>query len=430
MMMTRIVAHGVVAAFLLAVAACSGEASSSDGDGGSGDGGSGEGEGGAGTGSAQATSSAGTGSAGTSSAGTGGAGTGGAGTGGAGTGGSGTGGSACNDMCPAPNGIEVECKSRFMYGVNYAWNNFSADFGGISMWQQKGVSSDPGVHAQKLADMRAHGASVIRWWVFPDFRSDGITFDGNENPTGLGGTAVADIQKALELAEQADVYLMLCLFSFDAFRPSEDVSGLWVPGITPMVTSDAKRAMLMENVVRPLAKAAAASPHKARLAAWDVINEPEWAMSGDSPYGDSDYDPNPELASVTHAQMETFVADTIKVLRQETSALMTVGGAAMKWSRAWSAVDIDFYQFHIYDWVNQYWPYSMSPADYGVDDKPVVMGEFPLAGLSGVSYGDMVNSWYQNGYAGAMGWQYIEASPSQLDSVKAFADSKPCETSY
>jgi hypothetical protein len=346
-------------------------------------------------------------------------------------GGKGAGGECGPDMCPAPNGgVDYACKSRFMYGVNYAWNNFGGDFGGIGQWQQQGVAASAETHAAKMADMRAHGAGVLRWWVFPDFRGDGIDFDQSENPTGLGGTAVADVQKALELAEKADVYLMLCIFSFDAFRPSEDVSGIWTPGITPMVKTPAKRQMLLENVVRPLAKAAEASPHKDRLIAWDVINEPEWAIVGPSPYGDPDYDPISDLAPVSHQEMEDFVAGTISVLREESGAMITVGSAAMKWAKAWSTVDIDFYQFHIYDWVNQYWPYTMSPADFGVDDKPVVMGEFPLGGLSGAPYGQMLESFYANGYAGALGWQYIEASGQQLDDMKAFSDGKACETHY
>ena len=186
----------------------------------------------------------------------------------------------------------------------------------------------------------------------------------------------------------------------------------------------------MDNVVRPLAKLVARSRHANRLLAWDVINEPEWAMIGDSPYGDPDYDPNPELSTVTHAQMEALVAESIAALRQESSALVTVGGAAMKWAHAWSNVDIDFYQFHIYDWINPYWPYSDSPADFGVDDRPVVMGEFPLAGLEGVPYETMLSSWYQNGYAGALGWQFIEAASQELDQVQGFASTHACETQY
>ena len=43
---------------------------------------------------------------------------------------------------------------------------------------------------------------------------------------------------------------------------------------------------------------------------------------------------------------------------------------------------------------------------------------------------DLVESWYGNGYAGAMGWHYDEASSQELDAMKAFADGQVCETRY
>ncbi len=151
-----------------------------------------------------------------------------------------------------------------------------------------------------------------------------------------------------------------------------------------MVKDTTKRGKLLENVIRPLARAAEQSPYRHRLLAWDVINEPEWAISGSDPYGDPSFDASPDLQPVSHAQMESFISATLNVLHQESSALTTVGGAAIKWGQAWAHVDIDFYQFHIYDWVNQWYPYNLSPSDFGVDDRPVVMGEFPINGLSGV----------------------------------------------
>jgi hypothetical protein len=317
-----------------------------------------------------------------------------------------------------------------MYGINYAWHSFGADFGGIPQWNQPGVSANVAVHETKLADMKAHGVSVIRWWVLPDFRSAAVTFGANDTPSGLGGSTLADLDKALELAAKHDVYLMLCLFSFDGFRPTGDDAGILVRGMKPIAIDAAKRQALMNNVVRPFARAAEASPHRARLVAWDVINEPEWAITGPSPYGDEAYDPNDDLEALTHAQMETFIGDTITALRAESSAMVTVGGAAMKWKKAWSRTDVDFYQFHTYDWVNAYWPYDRSPADYAVNDKPVVMGEFPAAGLSGVDYGTLLSSFYATGYSGALGWHYAEATPQELDAVKAFGDSHACETRY
>jgi hypothetical protein len=382
--------------------------------------------------------SGGQGTGGSNTGGSGNSGTGGSGTGGdggtstGGSGGSSTGGSgggSCTDVCAAANGIEWDCKKRFLYGVNYAWDVFSGDFGGISEWGQAGVAANAAKHDANLKKMRANGSSVIRWWMFPDFRGDGVTLDGSETPTGLGGTAVADIAKALELADAADVYVMLTLFSFDNFAPSEDVSGIWTPGLSNIVRDDAKRAALLDKVVKPVAQAVKQSPYAKRMIAWDVINEPEWAMTGTDPYGDPAFESNPGIDPVTFPEMETFLKETIVVLRAESDALVSVGSAAVKWKNAWSTLDQDFYQFHIYDWVNDYWPYDTPATDYGLD-KPIVMGEMPMGSLSGVPYGTVLAGFWDKGYAGAMSWQFNEAGDPDLALVKAFADTHACETSY
>ncbi len=422
------------AAVLLAVAcsstttsepgAAAGAPASDAGDAASG-GSSGDGSAGAG-GTAGAVATGGSAGAG----GTAGAGATGGSAGAAGSGAGGSAGSPCDDPCPAPNGgVTWQCKKRFLYGVNYAWNVFGGDFGGVPQWGQHGVSNNAGAVSADLADMRAHGAGTIRWWMFPDFRGAGVTFDASDTPTGLGGTAVADIDKALELAEQNDVYLMLTLFSFDAFKPTGDVSGIRVPGIAPMVTDDARRAALMQ-VVRQVAQTVEASPYAHRMMAWDVINEPEWAISGTDPYADPAFTPDASsLQTVTFSQMETFVKDAISALRGESSALVTVGGAAAKWARDWSQVDVDFYSLHIYDWVDQYWPYSDPPGTYGLS-KPIVMQEMAFDGLSGTPYGTVVQSFWDTGYAGAMPWMWTEASAANKSAFKAFADQHGCETVY
>jgi hypothetical protein len=340
---------------------------------------------------------------------------------------------SCADSCPHRSGVDWSCKLRFMYGLNYAWHHFGADFGGNAAWSQPGVSGNPKVESE-LAQLSSSGVSVLRWWMFPDFRGDGVTFDAADTPTGLGGTFSADLDRALQLAEDYDLYLMLTPFSFDNFRPTKSDNGRRARGIRAIILDPQKRAALLERVVRPLARAAAASPHARRVIAWDVINEPEWAIKGESLYGgDPDFDPNPELESISHGEMEAFLRDVIAVLRAESEALISVGATAIKWRHAWSKLDVDFHQFHTYDWVNMYWPYDRSPAEYGISDKPVVMGEFPARGLSNVSYATMVDSWFSGGYAGALAWSYSDAmfgGPAVLPEVKRFAERHACETRY
>jgi hypothetical protein len=358
----------------------------------------------------------------------GGGGSGGGGSGGkagSSTGGSPTGGSggACTgDTCAFSAGVTWQCRKRFMYGVNFAWQSFGGDFGGYG--DQRGVSQNTSAINTKLQNWASNGVNVIRWWVWPDFRGNGVTFSGT-NPTGLGGTALADLEAALTLANQHDVYLMLNLFSFDGFKTSVPKANMSV-----FATDAARRQALVDNVIRPFARAAQASPNSRRLIAWDLINEPEWAITGAGINGDQAFDPQDDMQTVTHAQMQTLLSDVITGLRAESSALITVGAAAMKWKNAWLGLDLDFYQFHIYDWVHTGgWPYNRTPTQYGVNGKPVVMGEFPPSGVGGANYRTLVDYWYGNGYAGALPWQ---DGTYMIDfaNVKSFADAHACETQY
>ena len=54
------------------------------------------------------------------------------------------------------------------------------------------------------------------------------------------------------------------------------------------------------------------------------------------------------------------------------------------------------------------------------------------ARLTGVSYDKLLQSWFGNGYAGALGWAYTDAMFNSGDygPVKAFADAHTCETRY
>lgn len=339
------------------------------------------------------------------------------------------------DECPFEGGLTHLCKKRFSLGINYAWRDFAADFGGLAAWSLGGVSQNSADYAADLADMSNKGAQTVRWWMFPDFRGDGVTFDQNDNPTGISSQAVSDIQMALDLAEAQDVYLVFTIFSFDNFRPTRTEVDINVRGMSAMVRDSGRRTTLVENLVRPVAEAVRASENSHRLLGWDVINEPEWAVAatGAAPSG-QDFDPNPELDAITLDEMKALINESGAVLKEVTpDALLSVGWAAAKWSWAFSDVSIvDFHQPHIYAWVNDYWPYTSSPSELGYSGKPTVMGEFYLESMpfgSGPSYSDIVTSWYESGYAGAWSWQYNENAAS-LGLTEAFADAQGCSVRF
>ena len=386
----------------------------------------------------------------------------GSGSGGSGSGGTATGGSSASggstgtcatstDTCPAPKGgVTVNCKKRFTYGVNYAWSSFAGDFGGIPTWSQKGVAADKAARTTDLTDMKNNGVDVVRWWMFPDLGGDGVKLDSSKTPSGIGSTVVADINAALDIAAQLDLHIKLTLFSFDSFWNEFTDNGITFPSLQPIATDSIKRAALIKNVVIPIAQAVEASPNKDRMVAWDVINEPEWSIAaGSDPYGDQAFDPTTSgsngktMATVIFAQMETLVKDVVTALHGASSAQVTVGSAAVKWGKAWSHVGLDFYDFHWYGWVDQYFPHTKTPTDYKVDDKPVVVGEFPLnpssdstgQSFGGIAYGKLVDDFLAAGYAGVQGWAFSETSTafswaSGKANVKTWADAHPCFTHY
>ena len=336
----------------------------------------------------------------------------------------------CAASCDFAGGIAVGCARRFQYGVNYAWNHFGADFGGAGTTSGGSVSRDcAGKVAADLADMRASGADVVRWWVWPNLRVNAVNFDAAGTPLGLAGSVLDDLEAALALAARSDLHVQLCIFSFDNFKPGTAS----IHGLQPIVTDAGKRAALIEQVVRPFVRAANASPNWDRVVSWDVMNEPEWAISGSNPYGDPAYTPQTNLQLVTHAQMEAFVGEMIAAIRAESPLPVTVGSAGAKWPKAWSNVPVDFYTIHLYDWLNAQYPYSSAPADLGYVGKAVVVGEFPLGGLTGVPYPQLLASLYGNGYAGAMAWSVTDTSfnwPANKSSVKNFADSAGCTARF
>lgn len=339
----------------------------------------------------------------------------------AGMAGSGAGGTPCT---PPTSGVMIDGVSRFQYGINYAWGTFASDFGNMT----RGVAATKAARLTSMMDMKAHGVDAVRWWVFPNFTGGGVSFDSSGSPTGLVGSTLADITAALDDAAQAGIHIQFTLFSFDNFKTAT----MPQHNLAPIISSPTMLAALINNVVVPFVNQVNASPNKDRVSSWDVINEPEWAIAATPTDGsDQAFTPQTTVTTVTYPVMKAFVQAVVDALHGASDKPVTVGGAAIKWAKAWAGVG-DFYTFHMYDWVNMSFPYTKSLASYGVTDKPVVLGEFPIQGLTGppaVSYATLVNTFYQLGYAGVMAWSFNDPkfpwSPNNMN-VQSFATTHPC----
>jgi hypothetical protein len=67
---------------------------------------------------------------------------------------------------------------------------------------------------------------------------------------------------------------------------------------------------------------------------------------------------------------------------------------------------LDFYNLHYYDWMRLYFgsPFEHSPADYGMDHKPCIIGETPARGSASQSIADDYRNAFAKGWQGIMPW--------------------------
>jgi|GEM_PF-2230064 len=321
-------------------------------------------------------------------------------------------------------------RTSFEVGINYGWREVGADFGGNSTWEKLSISQDPEPFRRDFENLKAKGISLVRWWVFSHLRGDAIQFDASGTPVGLSNLTLLDLQMALRIAEENDIQIMFCLFSFDSFE-AKTIFDVYQRSLKPVVIDFQRRQALMNNVIGPFARAVEQSPYRRGFHSWDIINEPEDAMMGpnkyrcesplcqraDSAWGGDQFAPRSSIGlegAMTHDQMETFIQDTYGVLRRENpDSLITLGSVSAKYIHAWKNIDVDFYQFHTYPHFNDFWPYFLSPEELGLGDKPVLIGEYPIGGMEGLHPAGqfkMLTTFFNQGFMGALAWDYDSES--------------------
>lgn len=334
---------------------------------------------------------------------------------------------------PASTLVPWRCGSWFLSGVNIPWHNgaYGADFGTVEEWGNY-HAYDPAATAQIFANLHAAGVNTVRWWVFTDGRGapefDSVSGGG---VTGFDTDFLSSIDSAVTLAEQYDIYLVFNLWDFGMLDDENPDAGEHAGGHTDLIVETAKRQSFINNALIPMLNHPIANtpytigthPH---IIAWDIINEPEWAIIESGAVSTDISQP------VTLAQMQRFVAETAAAIHQHSNQLVTVGSASLKWNSDtvlggtanwWSDADLtpfaangnlDFYQVHYYGWMNgdevnwSYSPLFQSATDASLD-KPTVIGEMPLNALDlGTSLADALDTIYANGYAGVWLWAYEE----------------------
>ena len=281
------------------------------------------------------------------------------------------------------------------------WFNWQRDFGG---GDNGGASSKHSreTFSSTFAGAKANGVNVVRWWVFEGDAWQ-IKRDGSGAPAEIDEAVYADVDVALELAEQHDLYYVFVLFSAPSHLPA---AWLEDPGQRSSLAS-------------ALSVLFASYRDHPRVMTWEVFNEPEFDVWEKRAKEEPVKATIKEIASAVHANSHAYA---------------TVGGAMLDGLPMMKGLGLDYYQAHWYDymssgdWCALCQTYEEVRKRWNLD-APLVIGELYLsADLENPHL--RVEDFYTRGYAGAWPWSiFPDATQDKFaidwNSMRIFAGRHP-----
>ncbi len=285
----------------------------------------------------------------------------------------------------------------YMNAANTPWDNWD-DFGG---------SYDSEWWDSEFARMKAKGINSSRVWISCSGDVE-PSIDSSGYVTGVTQAFWDDVDHYMGLASKYKIYVMPSMMSFDHTTDYTTNYLLWR---TMFSSSDRVQAMI-DNYIVPFVVRYKDNPY---LYAIDLCNEPEWMNE------------NAASGNIPVAQLQRYVAMSVAAIHESSSeVLVTVGSACVKWNSEtyeanyWSNsalqaqyddsdAYLDFYQIHYYLWMEPWYPLLRSPADHGLTDRPLVMGELPAKDdpsvfPEGVTMAQAFASFFTTGYSGHYPW--------------------------
>jgi Cellulase (glycosyl hydrolase family 5) len=286
--------------------------------------------------------------------------------------------------------------SKFIAGVNYPWYQYGADFG-TTAWGHQGVSN-PSTAAgidKDFAYLQSQKVLLVRWYLFCDGRA-GLVYGKDGRVTGVDDYLFKDIDAAINLAEEHNIHLMLVLVDYTFFNKAKYLGNVKVGGHADIAKDGAKRQAYLDNALKPMLERYASNP---TIVAWEVNNEPEWAMQI----------PIAQIRNLVSnripvATMQSFVVEQVKYVHMYAHQPATVGSAMRSMIfDYWTDAKLDFYDFHYYPYMElTQSAYDVPAASLGLD-KPLLIGELPTKnGFVGIK--DYLTAARKNRYAGAIAW--------------------------
>ena len=308
-------------------------------------------------------------------------------------------------------------KKIFFSGTNLAWSDYNSDVGDSPL--------NENAWRKAVEGTRAAGGNAIRWWLFNNMSQSPEIDQSTHLVSGLKANTIANMKKALDIAEEYGVMVSMCLFSHNLMEPNQ--WGLYSEKLditaNEKLFEDEGTTAFITNVLNPVVKAI--GNHKA-LMTWEVFNEPEGMTS----VGWT----TKKLDKAVLQKFTNKIAAAIHTANPEL--LVSTGSVNIQYQSWWNDSELiaaggeangtlDFFQTHYYPY---YQNDAVSPfvntaaqmaTTYKYDNKPMIIGEFPASGWKGNTYTasmaaktqisteECYRKAFDGGYAGALAWQYI-----------------------
>lgn len=295
----------------------------------------------------------------------------------------------------------------FVRGVNLPWLSYGNDFG-RSVWRPEGGVTQRAARAQldeTFGRLAAAGAHLVRWFLLCDGRA-GLCESSDGAPEGLDDCMFHDFATAVGVAEAHGLSLVPVLLDFHWCHPPRELSGVRCGGRARHLIDSGHRTALVQHVLRPLISRFGGRPG---IAAWDLINEPEWVT-----FSWRTWDP---VHAVLPDVMRDYIAEAAALVHECTSHRVTVGLACASSLPLVRGLGLDLYQVHWYDRFEKEFALATPVATWG-PDAPVLLGEFPTLGSSRSAV-DIEAHARAAGYAGALAWS-LHATDEATDAAAAW----------
>ena len=286
-------------------------------------------------------------------------------------------------------------KPIWLCGTNTPWDN----------WDDFGRQFDASFWKEHFAALHEAGINSSRVWILCS-GSYGIEFDDSGAVTGMTDQFWNDVDQLMSIAAENQIYIMATLMSFDCCKSGNKN----FKKFRAMLQDETLMDSYVQNYVVPFAQRYDSNDY---LYSIDLCNEPDWIHE------------NEESGRIDWKPLVTFFGKCAAGIHQNSDILVTTGIAYIPNNSDQRGANVvsdellkyyagdnsqmDFWSVHFYDWMIQWHndPFTMSPADYGLDtSKPCVLGECSALGSEqdGIDLVAAGQAVYENGWDGLYPW--------------------------